>query len=230
MRVMDRFVLAALLFGSQSPAWCGDATSQPPSSPSAATPAQEAEQLPRERLSFGAGVFHPGSEHAEVGRSDGITLVGVLGFQTNRYLAVDMELSLTTQNYDRPEGIPGCTLCVLSDRIDVSTAGFSVIGKAGYPVAFMRPYLGVGLGVFHSEAVLRGTLLGFPGDYIRHTDTSIAPTAVAGIEHRVSRRSAVVLEYRYTDLYANFGELSDDRISLAGSSIFLACRWVPGAK
>lgn len=176
-------------------------------------------------FSFGAGEFRPDSQDNEGGRSRGLGFSGALGLQFNPYLSAELALTIATQKYDRPEAIVGCLLCNLSDRIDVTTSGASVLGKIAYPIKQVQPYAGAGIGIFRSEAVLYGSLLGFPGDYERDTDTAFAPTALAGVEIQVSRRSALAAEYRYTRLDADFGNLSNDTISLSGASVMLVYRW-----
>src|SRR5690606_15865640 len=98
--------------------------------------------------SFAAGAFLPDDQDDEGDRGKGIALSGAVELLFTSHLSVDLELGVMTQRYDRPESIVGCLFCNLSDRIDVSTASLSALGKAAFPVGRIRPYIGAGAGLF----------------------------------------------------------------------------------
>lgn len=120
--------------------------------------------------------------------ADSVMYGGKLGYMFERpnWLGLEMEAYTTTPNLKAPTitvptPLGSLTSQVRGAHVRVTTVAFNVLVQ--YPAERVRPYAGVGLGVF---------LAGIPV-----LDTSVGLNALAGLRVFLTERLALFAEYKY---------------------------------
>ena len=105
-------------------------------------------------------------------------------------------------------------------RSTSSSAFFTV--KGVFPVAWFKPFIGVGLGFGYSEMKLQGSLLGFPGTFKKEKDFGFAYQWVFGANFTVSERADLGFDFRNIEKKGDFGSLSEGSLEIGGQMISMS--------
>lgn len=198
-----------LLIAGVQPAWADAAADRPISAT-------------RDTFVFGAGSFSPrdanpaptGGRYAIYGRAQ-------RHYPSGLHLGLDF--LWTDAEYHTPAGLSGGAFTVISDTMNLMTAGLGATVGIGTELGPASLYAGIGAGLYFSRMTLTGSTFGFPGTH-EERDTGLGYGAYAGLDFKVGTRSRLGIEARHHALDADFGPLSNGRMAIGGTLMLLTYR------
>lgn len=153
----------------------------------------------------------------------GLALGFAAGYRYSRYIDLEIEMPLFYSRYDTPATVVPPLFGSVSSRSDVSTLG--VVGNVIFSVRSpsLRPFAGVGGGLYFSRFSVTAQTFGYPGTY-ETDDSNFGYQWFAGVDLPLGGGSWLGLEYRQLNLTANFGTVTNGEIDLGGQFILLNYR------
>ncbi len=190
----------------------------------AAAPASAADTVPL-YVSVGVGSFDPeGSSALATNRDGDFAIAAALGYQRSRYLSLELDVIYLEQEFDTPPGIPSGGFVTVDERADLTVSGMAAVVKLGHPIGPLRPYVGLGAGIYISQLTVFGTVFGLPA-WHEEDDTHVGYQWLAGVSLPVGERWSIGAEFRRTELRADFGALTGGKLDTGGDSLLLTVRW-----
>lgn len=147
--------------------------------------------------------------------------VGV-GMRYRPYLKLEGEIAVYTRTYGTPP-IPPPLFGSIDSRMRLDTSGFAGNAKTVYDFAGGSLYAGVGLGLFWSDLVVTGSMLGVPARRVE-TDVGVGYQLMLGGDLAIGERSWLGVELRRLRLNGDFGDLSGGSAPIGGDSVALTFR------
>jgi opacity protein-like surface antigen len=142
----------------------------------------------------------------------------------SRHVAFELDVVDTGQEAEMPavdHPAPGAR-----QRAHINVDGIGARVRLIYPAGKLEPFVGLGVGFYHSEISDLGTLfhLVLPTDFAKRSDGNAGVQYVVGFDYAVSPTSALGLEYRWLSLEANFGPEFGGATKVGGGMLLITYR------
>jgi opacity protein-like surface antigen len=144
------------------------------------------------------------------------------GSRHSRHFAWEIEFFADHQRVDRPFTPPPTLFATSSGRASIETLGLAGNIRLLYPLGRFEPYVGAGIGLYHTELKIDQ---GFLAGSVTRSDTGPGVQLLAGVEHVFGEGGNVVgLQYRRLKLDASLGPEIVGKVDAGGDFVFIMFR------
>ena len=172
------------------------------------------------KLGLGLGGFLPKDNAVLVNRSGGLTFSFDAIVKRTPWHSIGFDFFSFYSRFDTPSHLQSPLFGTLDSRASLTGGGFSASSRAHLPVGRIELHAGAGIGVFFSRLRVSGATFGLPGSSEQRS-TDIGWQLMAGFSHHALPRRSWGLEWRYLNVQADFGTLTNGSVQIGGQSVML---------